>query len=70
MAPRLMREEGIWRGISCGAATVAALRSLAARSGLRRPKRSLWVLPEFRERFLSSVLFEWGPSIRLALALV
>jgi cysteine synthase A len=56
MARRLMREEGILAGISCGAATAAALRLAAdpAYSG----KTIVVVLPDSGERYLSSVLFE------------
>lgn len=56
MARRLMREEGIMAGISCGAATVAALRLAAdpAHAG----QTIVVVLPDSGERYLSSVLFE------------
>ena len=56
MARRLMREEGILAGISCGAATTAALRLAAdpAFSG----QTIVVVLPDSGERYLSSVLFE------------
>ena len=56
MARRLMKEEGILAGISCGAATVAALRIAAepAYAG----KTVVVVLPDSGERYLSSVLFE------------
>ena len=56
MARRLMREEGILAGISCGAATVAALRLAAdpAHAG----QTIVVVLPDSGERYLSSVLFE------------
>ena len=56
MARRLMREEGILAGISCGAATVAALR-LAAEE-VFAGKTIVVVLPDSGERYLSSVLFE------------
>ncbi|MDM7937695.1 MAG: cysteine synthase A [Cyanobium sp. CZS 48M] len=56
MARRLMREEGILAGISCGAATVAALR-LAAEEAFAG-KTIVVVLPDSGERYLSSVLFE------------
>jgi len=56
MARRLMREEGILAGISCGAATVAALR--LAREEAWRGKTIVVVLPDSGERYLSSVLFE------------
>ncbi len=56
MARRLMREEGILAGISCGAATVAALR--LAREEAFRGRTIVVVLPDSGERYLSSVLFE------------
>jgi cysteine synthase len=56
MARRLMKEEGILAGISCGAATVAALR-LAGEEAFRG-KTIVVVLPDSGERYLSSVLFE------------
>ena len=56
MARRLMREEGILAGISCGAATVAALR--LAREPELAGRTIVVVLPDSGERYLSSVLFE------------
>ena len=56
MARRLMREEGILAGISCGAATVAALR--LAHDEAFRGCTIVVVLPDSGERYLSSVLFE------------
>jgi cysteine synthase A len=56
MARRLMREEGILAGISCGAATTAALR-LAA-DPVFSGQTIVVVLPDSGERYLSSVLFE------------
>ena len=56
MARRLTREEGILAGISCGAATVAALR--LAREQAFAGKTIVVVLPDSGERYLSSVLFE------------
>jgi cysteine synthase A len=56
MARRLMKEEGILAGISCGAATTAALRLAAAPA--YAGKTIVVVLPDSGERYLSSVLFE------------
>jgi cysteine synthase A len=56
MARRLIREEGILAGISCGAATVAALR--LAREEAYAGRTIVVVLPDTGERYLSSVLFE------------
>ena len=56
MARRLMKEEGILAGISCGAATVAALR--LAREEAFAGRTIVVVLPDSGERYLSSVLLE------------
>jgi cysteine synthase A len=56
MARRLMKEEGILAGSSCGAATAVAVR--LAREEAYRGKTIVVVLPDSGERYLSSVLFE------------
>ncbi|MDR7024543.1 cysteine synthase [Pseudomonas peli] len=55
VALRLMREEGILCGISCGAAMAAALR-IAAEPGMQG-KTIVVILPDSGERYLSSMLF-------------
>lgn len=54
-ALRLMREEGILCGISCGAAMAAALR-IAAEPTMQG-KTLVVILPDSGERYLSSMLF-------------
>ncbi|HXI41261.1 MAG TPA: cysteine synthase A [Bryobacteraceae bacterium] len=56
MARRLAKEEGILSGISCGAATAAALR--LAHLPEFKGKTFVVVLPDAAERYLSSPLFE------------
>jgi len=56
MARRLALEEGILSGISCGAATVAALR--LAREAEFEGKTIVVILPDSGERYLSTPLFD------------
>ncbi len=56
MAKRLMREEGILCGISCGAAVVAAER--LSQQEAYKDKKIVVVLPDSGERYLSTALFE------------
>ncbi|PYF84550.1 MULTISPECIES: cysteine synthase A [Marinomonas] len=56
MAKRLMREEGILCGISCGAAVVAAER--LSQLAEFKDKKIVVVLPDSGERYLSTALFE------------
>ena len=55
MALRLMREEGILCGISCGAAMAAAVR--LAQDPAMQNKTIVVVLPDSGERYLSTMLF-------------
>ena len=56
MAHKLMAEEGILAGISCGAALTAALR--LADEPEYADKKIVVVLPDSGERYLTSPLFE------------
>ena len=56
MAQRLMREEGILSGISCGAAATVAVR--LAQEDRFAGQTIVVVLPDSGERYLSTALFE------------
>jgi len=56
MAHRLMAEEGILAGISCGAAMTAVLR--LAEEPEYADKTIVVILPDSGERYLTSPLFE------------
>lgn len=56
MAQRLMREEGILCGISCGAAMAAAVR--LAETPEMQGKTIVVILPDSGERYLSTMLFD------------
>ncbi len=55
-ARRLMREEGILAGISCGAAVAAAVR--VSQQEAHKGKKIVVILPDSGERYLSTVLFD------------
>lgn len=55
MTRRLLREEGLYIGVSCGAATVGALKWIKSQGDSLKGKNVLVILPDSGNRYMSKV---------------